>query len=233
MNKAEPSGGIDSQVQMEPAGNQIVVYQPNETVRLDVRLENETVWLTQAQLCELFQRAVSVRSRHIKNIFTEGELEKESNLHFLQIANSDRPVALYCLDVIISVGYRVKSVIGTRFRQWANKVLKEYILRGYAINDRIERLEQKVFKHDEQINLVLQTALPPLQGVFYNGQFWDARALVLSLVSHAKRSFILIDNWANTAVLDLFSKKRKGVQECCQCENVASYQFQFPIEEAA
>ncbi len=124
MNKAEPSGGIDSQVQMEPAENQIVVYQPNETVRLDVRLENETVWLTQAQLCELFQRDVSVISRHIKNIFAEGELEKESNLHFLQIANSDRPVALYSLDAIISVGYRVKSAIGTRFQQWANTILK-------------------------------------------------------------------------------------------------------------
>ena len=192
--------------------SQIVVYQPNETVRLDVRLENETVWLTQAQLCELFQRDVSVISRHIKNIFVEGELEKESNLHFLQIANSDRPVALYSLDVIISVGYRVKSVIGTRFRQWANKVLKEYILRGYAINDRIERLEQKVLKHDEQINLVLQTALPPIQGVFYDGQLWDARALVLKLVAGAKRSLMLIDNWVTTEVLDLFAKKRKGVK---------------------
>ena len=197
---------------MDAAENQIVVYQPNETVRLDVRLENETMWLTQAQLCELFQRDVSVISRHIKNIFTEGELEKESNLHFLQIANSDRPVALYSLDVIISVGYRVKSVIGTRFRQWANKVLKEYILRGYAINDRIERLEQKVLKHDEQINLVLQTALPPIQGVFYDGQLWDARALVLKLIQSAKRSLILIDNWANTEVLDLFKRKHKGVR---------------------
>ena len=92
-------------------------------MRLEVRLENETVWLTQAQLCELFQRDVSVISRHIKNIFSEGELEKESNLHFLQIPNSDRPVAIYSLDVIISVGYRVKSMVGTRFRQWANKVL--------------------------------------------------------------------------------------------------------------
>ena len=212
MSKAEPSGGSATMAHIEPAENQIVVYQPNETVRLDVRLENETVWLTQAQLCELFQRDVSVISRHIKNIFTEGELEKESNLHFLQIANSDRPVALYSLDVIISVGYRVKSVIGTRFRQWANKVLKEYILRGYAINDRIERLEQKVLKHDEQINLVLQTALPPIQGVFYDGQLWDARALVLKLIQSAKRSLILIDNWANTEVLDLFAKKRKGVR---------------------
>ena len=212
MSKAEPSGGSATMAHIEPAENQIVVYQPNETVRLDVRLENETVWLTQAQLCELFQRDVSVISRHIKNIFTEGELEKESNLHFLQIANSDRPVALYSLDVIISVGYRVKSVIGTRFRQWANKVLKEYILRGYAINDRIERLEQKVLKHDEQINLVLQTALPPIQGVFYDGQLWDARALVLKLIQSAKRSRILIDNWANTEVLDLFKKKREGVR---------------------
>ena len=192
--------------------NQIVVYQPNETVRLDVRLENETVWLTQAQLCELFQRDVSVISRHIKNIFSEGELEKESNLHFLQIANSDRPVALYSLDVIISVGYRVKSVIGTRFRQWANKVLKEYILRGYAVNERLERLERKVIKHDEQINLVLQTALPPIQGVFYEGQLWDACSLVEKLIGRAKKEILLIDSWVGPGTLDMLAKKRKGVK---------------------
>ena len=202
----------EKDVQVTSGENQIVVYQPNETIRLDVRLENETMWLTQAQLCELFQRDVSVISRHIKNVFAEGELEKESNLHFLQIANSDRPVAMYSLDVIISVGYRVKSVIGTRFRQWANKVLKEYILHGYAINDRIERLEQKVLKHDEQINLVLQTALPPIHGVFYDGQLWDARALVLQLIARAKRSLILIDNWATPEVLDFFARKRAGVK---------------------
>lgn len=196
---------------MAPQKNEIVVYQPNETIRLDVRLENETVWLTQAQLCELFKRDVSVISRHIKNIFAEGELEKESNLHFLQIANSDRPVALYSLDVIISVGYRVKSVIGTRFRQWANKILKEYILRGYAINERIERLERKVFKHDEQIDLVLQTALPPIQGVFYDGQLWDACSLVEKLVARAKTSILLIDNWVGAETLDMLAKKRKGV----------------------
>ena len=191
--------------------NQIVVYQPNETVRLDVRLENETVWLTQAQLCQLFQRDVSVVSRHIKNIFTEGELEKESNLHFLQIANSDRPVALYSLDVIISVGYRVKSVIGTRFRQWANKVLKEYILRGYAVNERLERLERKVLKHDEQIGLVLQTALPPLQGVFYEGQLWDACSLVEKLIGRAKKTILLIDSWVGPGTLDMLAKKRNDV----------------------
>ena len=192
--------------------NQIVVYQPNETVRIDVRLENETVWLTQAQLCELFQRDVSVISRHIKNIFNEGELEKESNLHFLQIANSDRPVALYSLDVIISVGYRVKSVIGTRFRQWANKVLKEYILRGYAVNERLERLERKVLKHDEQIALVLQTALPPIQGVFYEGQLWDACSLVEKLIGRAKKTILLIDSWVGPGTLDILAKKRNGVK---------------------
>ncbi len=192
--------------------NEIVVYQPDETIRLAVRLENETVWLTQSQLCELFQRDVSVISRHIKNIFSEGELDKESNLHYLQIATSDRPVALYSLDVIISVGYRIKSVIGTRFRQWANRILKEYVLRGYAVNERIVRLEQKVLKHEEQINLVLQTALPPIQGVFYDGQLWDARALVLQLVASAKRSLILIDNWAAPETLDLLAKKGKGVK---------------------
>ncbi|MBQ2624278.1 MAG: virulence RhuM family protein [Kiritimatiellae bacterium] len=192
--------------------NEIVVYQPDETIRLAVRLENETVWLTQSQLCELFQRDVSVISRHIKNIFSEGELDKESNLHYLQIATSDRPVALYSLDVIISVGYRIKSVIGTRFRRWANRILKEYVLRGYAVNERIVRLEQKVLKHEEQINLVLQTALPPIQGVFYDGQLWDARALVLQLVASAKRSLILIDNWAAPETLDLLAKKGKGVK---------------------
>ena len=196
---------------MTPQKNEIVVYQPNETIRLDVRLENETVWLTQAQLCELFRRDVSVISRHIKNIFAEGELEKESNLHFLQIANSDRPVTLYSLDVIISVGYRVKSVIGTRFRQWANKILKEYILRGYAINERIERLERKVFTHDEQIKLVLRAAQPPIQGVFYDGQLWDACSLVERLVARARASILLIDNWVGVETLDLLAKKRKGV----------------------
>ena len=176
--------------------NQIVIYQPNETMRLDVRLENETVWLSQAQLCVLFQRGVSVISSHIKNIFAESELEKESNLHFLQSANSDRPVAFYSLDVIISVGYRVKSVSGTRFRQWANKVLKEYLLRGYAIHERLDRLERNVLKHDEQIEMVLQTSLPLMQGIFYDGQIWDARVFVERLICGAKKSIVLIDNWA-------------------------------------
>ena len=226
MNKAESSSGNSSQVQMEHVENQIVVYQPNETVRLDVRLENETVWLTQEQMALLFGRDQSVIARHIGNIFKEGELDRNSVYAKNAYTASDGKtyqVAFYNLDVVISVGYRVKSVQGTRFRQWATGVLKEYLIRGYAVNTRLNQLEDKMdrrlAKHDsdiadlkEKVDFFVQTQTPPLQGVFYNGQLWDARALVLSLVSRAKRSLILIDNWANTAVLDLFTKKREGVR---------------------
>ncbi|MBQ9431004.1 MAG: virulence RhuM family protein [Kiritimatiellae bacterium] len=142
----------------EEVKNEIVVYQPNDMVRLDVRLENETVWLTQAQLCVLFQRDVSVISRHIKNIFAKRELDKESNLHFLQIANADRPVAFYSLDVIISVGYCVKSIVGTRFRQWATQIIKERMLAGavQAVKEAIQTTySQTGVRADGQVIKVL------------------------------------------------------------------------------
>ena len=117
--------------------NEIVLFETADNeVSLQVQMQDETVWLTQAQMVELFGRDVSVISRHINNVFKEGELDKKSNLHFLQIANADRPVTIYSLDVIISVGYRVKSPRGVEFRRWANSVLKDYILRGYAVNDK-------------------------------------------------------------------------------------------------
>ena len=116
--------------------NEIIVYQPDATLSLDVRIENETVWLNQAQMSELFQRDRTVITRHINNIFKEKELEERSNVQKMHIARSDKPVKLYSLDVIISVGYRVKSVRGTQFRQWANKILKDYLLRGYNVNQR-------------------------------------------------------------------------------------------------
>ena len=212
--------------------NQIVVYQPNETIRLDVRLENETVWLTQDQMVKLFGRDQSVIARHISNIFKEGELDRK--VVYAKFAYTTRhgaipgktqatEVGLYNLDVVISVGYRVKSVEGTRFRQWATQVLKEFMLRGYAYNQRlnaiedrfdrrIAKTEQDVVELKEKVDFFVQTKEPPLQGVFYDGQLWDARVLVLKLVSSAKRSLILIDNWATTATLDLFAKKRKGVK---------------------
>lgn len=123
--------------------DQIVIYQTKDgSTQLDVQLQDESVWLNQAQLVKLFGRDQSVISRHVNNVFKEGELNKKSNMHFLHIANSDRPVAFYNLDVIISVGYRVKSKQGTQFRVWANKILKEYLVKGYAINEK--RLKEKV-----------------------------------------------------------------------------------------
>ena len=122
--------------------NQIEIYKsPDGNTSIEVQFEKETVWLTQSQITELFQRDRTVISKHISNVFNEGELEKESNVHFLHIANSDKPVAFYNLDVIISVGYRVKSQRGTQFRQWATQRLKEYLVQGYAINEK--RLAEK------------------------------------------------------------------------------------------
>ena len=221
---------------MSASENQIVVYQPNETVRLDVRLENETVWLTQARLGVLFGVDRTVVNRHIHNIYKTGELEESATCaKIAQVQNEGgrsitRIVPFYNLDMIIAVGYRVNSLQATRFRQWATRVLKEYLLRGYSVNARLSQLEDKVdrrlAKHERDIielknkvDFFVQTETPPLQGVFYDGQLWDARALVLKLIGSAKRSLLLIDNWA--------------MNECCHCENVASSQFQFPMKEAA
>ncbi|MBQ7489940.1 MAG: virulence RhuM family protein [Bacteroidales bacterium] len=191
--------------------NEIILYQPDDTISLEVRVEDETVWLTQAQMAKLFQKDRTVITRHINNIFQEGELDEESNVHYLHFANSDRPIGLYNLDVIISVGYRVKSQIGTRFRRWANSVLKKYILQGYAINQRIEQLENKVEEHDKQIAFFVRTALPPPQGIFFDGQIFDAYAFVSELIRSAKSSITLIDNYVDESVLLLLSKRSEGV----------------------
>lgn len=190
---------------------EIVLYQPDSTIQLEVLVEDETVWLNQAQMVILFQRDVSVISRHIRNVFKEKELPMEGNLHFLQIANSDRPVAFYNLDVIISVGYRVKSKRGTEFRKWATQTLKGYLLRGYAVSQRIDRLEQKVEKHDKQIEFFVRTALPPKEGVFYDGQIFDAYQFVSDLIRSAKESIVLIDNYADDSVLTQLTKRAPGV----------------------
>ena len=212
---------------MSASENQIVVYQPNETVRLDVRLENETVWLTQEQIANLFGTKRPAITKHLANIYKSGELEREGTCSILEHMGNDGKQSyrtmFYNLDAILSVGYRVNSRNATLFRRWATQVLKTYLLKGYAVNTRLAQLEDRVdrrlAKHDdriatleEKVDFFVQTQTPPIQGVFYDGQLWDARALVLSLVARAKRSLILIDNWATPEVLDLFAKKRKGVR---------------------
>ena len=146
---------------------EIVVYQPDEITRLEVRVEGETVWLTQSQMAELFGRDRTVITKHIRNIFQEQELDEKGNVHFLHFANSDKPVKLFSLDVIISVGYRVKSIQGTRFRQWANKIIKEFLLKGYSINPRLTAIEHRLDEHQKQIDFFVRTSLPPVEGVFF------------------------------------------------------------------
>ena len=214
---------------MSASENQIVVYQPNETVRLDVRLENETVWLSQLKIAELFGVQKAAISKHVRNIFASGELVKNATVSKMETVQTEggrsvvRTQEFFNLDVIIAVGYRVNSQRATQFRIWATKVLKEYLLRGYSVNARLNQLEdtmhRNLAKHDQRIatleqkvDFFVQTQTPPLQGVFYDGQLWDARALVLKLIQSAKRSLILIDNWATPETLDLFAKKRKGVK---------------------
>ena len=212
--------------------NQIVVYQPNETVRLDVRLENETVWLTQDQMSMLFGRDQSVIARHIGNIFKEGELDKK--VVYAKFAYTTRHGAMpgktqtteagfYNLDVVISVGYRVKSLQGTRFRQWATSVLKEYLLRGYSVNLRMNQLEDAMHRNlakqnerivalEEKVDFFVQTQTPPIQGVFYEGQLWDACSLVEKLIGRAKKEIVLIDSWVGPSTLDMLAKKCKGAK---------------------
>ena len=199
--------------------NEIIVYQPEGgEFHIEVRVENETVWLTQAQMAELFSKSISVVSRHIANVFAEHELEEKSNLHFLQIANSDKPVKVFSLDVIISVGYRVKSYQGTQFRRWANQVLKEHLLRGCSINQRLISHENRLENHDsriinleKQVDFFVKANLPPSEGLLPAHAHWSGYEFAVQLVRSAKRELIIIDPYANDMVLSLMAKRAKGV----------------------
>ena len=204
--------------------NQIILYRPNDTISLEVRLENETVWLSQAQMTELFGSTKQNISLHINNIFKEGELKQISVVKdFLTTALDGKKyrTKYYNLDVIISVGYRVKSIRGTQFRQWANKVLKEYLLRGHAINSRITYLEQKVAEHSEKIDFFVRTSLPPIEGVFHNGQIFDAYKFATDLIKSAKKSLVLIDNYVDESVLLMLSKRETGVSAKIYTSNLS------------
>ena len=190
---------------------EIVVYQPDEVTRLEVRVNEETVWLTQMQMAELFGRERTVITKHIRNIFAEQELDEKSNVQFLHFANSDKPIKLFSLDVIISVGYRVKSIQGTHFRQWANKILKEYLLRGYSVNSRLISIERRLDEHEQKIDFFVRTSLPPVEGVFFDGQIFDAYAFASDLIKSATKSLVLIDNYIDESVLMMLSKRQSGV----------------------
>ncbi|MEI6579590.1 MAG: RhuM family protein [Eubacteriales bacterium] len=178
---------------------EIVIYKAfgSAEFQIEVRVENETVWLTQAQMVELFSSTKQNISLHISNVFKEGELSPTSTVkEYLTVQMEgkrqvQRNITIYNLDVIISVGYRVKSQRGTQFRIWANQILKDYLLKGYVINQRIDKIENKLLDHDQKFDLLINTPLPPKQGIFYNGQIFDAYLLISDIVKSATKTIIL------------------------------------------
>ncbi len=192
---------------------EIVIYQPNQSIQMEVLMEEGTVWLSQAQIAELFGTKRQAITKHLKNIFDCGELEIHSVSSILEHTASDGKTyqtKFYNLDAILSVGYRVNSKNATLFRIWANNVLKEYLTKGYVVNQRLERLEYRMFENEKKIDFFVKTALPPMEGIFYDGQIFDAYAFVSNLIKSAKKSVILVDNYVDESVLLLLSKRRKG-----------------------
>lgn len=203
---------------IESTKGEIVMYQPDETIRLEVRMGDETVWLSANQMASLFDRDEKTIRKHINNVFSEEEVPKDINTHFLRVEGVKQPVAFYTLDVIISVGYRVKSKRGTAFRQWANKVLKDYLLRGYSVNQNLKEVNTKIDKQEKRISVLeervdffVRSSLPPVEGIFYDGQIFDAYANIINLIKQAKKSVILVDNYINVDTLTILSNRKQNV----------------------
>ncbi len=194
---------------------EVVLYNPTDNVRIETRLAYETIWLTQLQMAELFGTKRPAITKHISNIYVSGELDKDSTCSILEhMGNEGKQrysTLYYNLDMILAVGYRVNSFNATQFRKWATGILKEYLLKGYAINNRFEQLERRVAKTEEKIEFFVHTALPPVEGVFFNGQIFDAYAFVSDLIKSAKDSITLIDNYIDESVLLMLSKRGESV----------------------
>ena len=205
--------------------SEIVLYQPEGAISLEVRLENQTVWLTQQQISELFGTGRQAITKHLKNIFASNELDENSVCSILELTAADGKnykTKVYNLDAILSVGYRVNSKNATLFRRWANSVLKDYMLKGYSLNHRFERLEDKIDtrfqRYDSeiqrlsnQVDFFVRHSLPPIEGIFFAGQIFDAYKFVCDLVKSARKSIVLFDNYIDESVLTLFGKREKSV----------------------
>ena len=216
---------------MENQG-EIILYQPDEAIKLEVRLENDTVWLTQAQIAELFGTGRQAITKHLKNIFSSAELDEDSVCSILELTASDGKVyktKVYNLDAILSVGYRVNSKNATLFRRWANGVLKEYLLKGYSVNRRLTELEKTVALHSEKIDFFVRTSLPPVEGIFYNGQIFDAYKFATDLIKTAKRELLLINNYVDEAVLLMLSKRNAGVSAVIYTQRITP-QLQLDLD---
>ena len=226
---------------------EIILYQPDNEVKLEVRLEDETVWLTQTQIVELFQSSKANISEHIRNIYEQNELEEHATVRNFRTVRQEghrqvlRTLTYYNLDAIISIGFRVNSKRGIQFRQWANKVLKEYLLKGYSMNQRLIQLERQVdarfMEHDQRLNNIdkkidffVRTSLPPVEGIFYDGQIFDAYKFATDLIRSAKKSILLIDNYVDESVLLMLSKRNTGVDADIYTQAV-SHQLQLDLQK--
>ena len=213
---------------MKKSENEIVVYQPDETVRVETRYAHESIWLSQLKIAELFGVQKAAVSKHLKNIFATGELRREATVSKMETVQKEggrliaRSLEFYNLDAIIAVGYRVNSIRATQFRIWATGVLRQYLLRGYAFGAKVEELEERMERrmagHDRRIETLegkvdffVRTSLPPVLGVFYDGQMFDADVFVTKHILSAKRSIWLADSWVDVVTLEMLSKKASGV----------------------
>ena len=212
---------------------EIILYQPDEAVKLEVRLEVETVWLTQEQIADLFGTKRPAITKHLNNIYKSGELDIDSTCSILEHMGNDGKqrytTKYYNLDAILSIGYRVNSKNATLFRKWANSVLKDYLLKGYSINKRLSELERTVAQHTEKIDFFVRTALPPVEGIFYNGQIFDAYKFATDLVKSARRSIVLIDNYVDETVLLMLSKRSVGVSATIYTQRITQ-QLQLDLD---
>lgn len=222
-------------VSVNEVQGEVIFYQPDNTMRLEVRLEDETVWLTQQQMVTLFQSSKANVSEHIRNIYDQGELEQEATVRNFRTVRKEgnrmvnRTLTYYNLDTIISVGFRVNTKRGIMFRQWANRTLKEYLLRGYAFhqqmiamqrqidvrleeqNERLSAVENHLHEHDQKFEMIVKTPELPNEGVFFDGQIFDAFKLVMQLIKSAEHRIILIDNYINEEILTMFDQRANGV----------------------
>lgn len=221
--------------------DEIVLYQPNETIQLEVHLKDETVWLTQQQIADLFGVKQPAISKHIASIYKSGELDEEGTYSILEYMGHDGKqlytTKVYNLDMILSVGYRVNSANATRFRQWANRVLKDYLLRGYAFNQRLANIEHQMDEqrailasHEEKIDFFIRTSLPPVEGIFYDGEIYEAYSFVSDLIRSAKTRIVLIDNYIDDRVLTMLDKRNDGVKATIYTKNFTK-QLSLDIEQ--
>ncbi len=219
---------------IDSSTGEIVMYQPDETIRLEVRVENETVWLTQQQMADLFLTTRNNITLHIGNIFKEGELVETSVRKDSLLTATDGKkyrTKIYNLDVIISVGYRVKSKRGTQFRQWANQILKDYLLKGYSINKNLQDVRIELGAQDKRISLLeekvdffVRSSLPPVEGIFFDGQIFDAYVQIVSLIKQARSSIILIDNYIDETTLTMLSKRDTNVSATIYTRQLSNQQ---------